>query len=530
MGAKKIIIFGLLIAAAFPRLFAEHDVSLRLGAGVKAPLGLPQFGAGVGGEASLDWAFLNFAGRFDLGVSAGGGFANIPVQVGDPLALLEGRAGPFLRWRPLDRLSFQAGPSAGVYRHSGGEDAGTGGLFSVAFGGDFRLMPYFSLFAGGVYIHRVFDANRPLSTFGASAGIRLNLSEIMGGRARVRIEPTRQYRIFPVSWAWYEHNPVAMVRITNEEPNAITDLSLSFFMDSYMTQPWTFAVLPRLAPGESVELPMTALFNEAMMTLNENVNAHGLIRMQYRSLGAQRVTSSSVQMPIFHRNAFSWDDDRRAAAFVSPNDFAARFFARYVAAAVSSGGLAAERDTPRNVLYAVALFEALRLYGISYVIDPASSFVLMSADAAALDSLNFPYQTLRFRGGDCDDLSILFCSLLEVLGIETAFITVPGHIYAAFDVGDDYWQTGNGDIIEIAGRRWLPVEITVPDQGFARAWRIGALQWARYGDEAELLPVREAWVLYPSVTVPGSGGQLLEMPGWGEIIRATQSQLATIDP
>ena len=117
-----------------------------------------------------------------------------------------------------------------------------------------------------------------------------------------------------------------------------------------------------------------------------------------------------------------------------------------------------------------------------------------------------------------------------MLGIETAFITVPGHIYAAFDVGDDYWLAGNGDIIEIAGRRWLPVEITVPDQGFARAWRIGALQWARYGDEAELLPVREAWVLYPSVTVPGSGGQLLEMPGWGEIIRATQSQLATIDP
>ena len=37
---------------------------------------------------------------------------------------------------------------------------------------------------------------------------------------------------------------------------------------------------------------------------------------------------------------------------------------------------------------------------------------------------------------------------------------------------------------QLAGRRWLPVEITVLDQGFARAWRIGALQWARYGDKA----------------------------------------------
>ena len=71
----------------------------------------------------------------------------------------------------------------------------------------------------------------------------------MGGRARVRLEKTEQRRIFPVSWAWYEKNPVAMVEITNQEPNTITDINLSFFIDSYMSQPWNFAALPRLAPN-----------------------------------------------------------------------------------------------------------------------------------------------------------------------------------------------------------------------------------------------------------------------------------------
>ena len=32
-------------------------------------------------------------------------------------------------------------------------------------------------------------------------------------------------------------------------------------------------------------------------------------------------------------------------------------------------------------------------------------------------------QTLEYRAGDCDDLSILYSALLESVGVETAFIT-----------------------------------------------------------------------------------------------------------
>jgi transglutaminase-like putative cysteine protease len=53
---------------------------------------------------------------------------------------------------------------------------------------------------------------------------------------------------------------------------------------------------------------------------------------------------------------------------------------------------------------------------------------VLSEEAGIPDSLNYPYQTLFYRGGDCDDLSILFCSLMESLGVASAFITVPGHI------------------------------------------------------------------------------------------------------
>ena len=503
-------------------IFAENEFGLRLAPIVEVPIGLSQFSAGMGAEASFDWAFLTFAKKFGLGLSLGGAFASLQVPVlGDSLALLGGKAGPFIRWRPFDRWSFDIGATVGVYQHSRKADSDTRGTFGGVLGAQFHLLPYLSLYAQGGYSYRFYDI-RPLNSIEAALGMRLNLSEIMGGRARVRVDKKEQYRVFPVSWAWYEHNPVAMVQITNDEPNTIKDLNLAFFMDSFMSQPFTFASVPTLSPGESVDLPVTALFNEAMMSLTETVNANGTIQMQYRSLGARKGTVVPVQMPIFHRNTLSWDDDRRAAAFVSPRDSSARLFARYVAAAVESRPK--QGNTPDNVLYAAALFEALRLYGISYVVVPATSFARVASDESVLDNVSYPYQALYYRGGDCSYLSILFCSMLEALNIESAFITIPGHIYIAFNTGDAAWQAGNRNIIEIDGKRWLPVEITVPEEGFSRAWYIGARQWQSNGGDAALYPIREAWETYPSVTVPSSGAHLPEMPDWDDILRALNTE------
>jgi hypothetical protein len=532
---RSVLLFSFLIFHFSFVCFAENEFSLRIAPALEMPLGLPQMGVGFGANADLDWAFLRFANKFDFGVSAGGGFASIAVQTGDPLTLLEGKAGTFVRWRPFDRWAFQAGLNVGAYNHSRGEDSSTAGLFGGSLGAQFHLSPYFSVFADGGYTWRVYSPGRPLPTLDAALGIRINLSEIMGGRTRVRVEKTEQHRVFPVSWAWYENNPVATVIVTNEEPNAITDVNLLFFMDSYMSRPWNFAVLPRLAPGESAEIPLTALFNEVLMNLSNDVNASGVIQMRYRSLGAKKESASSVQMPIHNRNAMNWDDDRRAAAFVSPRDSSALHFARYVAGVVEqtntstlNTNTSTLNNVPSNVRIAVSMFEALRLYGINYVVDPASSYAALSEDASGLDSLNYPYQTLYYRSGDCDDLSILFCSLLEVVGIETAFITIPGHIYMAFEVGDSNWLAGNANIIEIDGKRWLPLEITVTDQGFTRAWRIGAREWRTGGTEAALYPIRSAWELYPAVTVPASGNRLPEMPDQTAVIRAMEVELRLI--
>ena len=101
---KKFLLFLVLTFNFSLVCFAENEFSLRLAPVLEIPLGLPQLGTGIGAAASLDWAFLPFAKKFDLGVSAGGSFASVSVIVGDPLILLEGKLGPFVRWKPYEAI------------------------------------------------------------------------------------------------------------------------------------------------------------------------------------------------------------------------------------------------------------------------------------------------------------------------------------------------------------------------------------------------------------------------------------------
>ena len=512
---KRILAVVLFTAFIVP-VFAEHEFALSLAPVFEIPAGKEYLGPGMGAAAALDWAFLPF-----MGLSAEGGLSILSMEAGGAFTLYRGGIGPFFRWRPFDRWTFRAGVRAGAYQYRWEDYSNTRLFAGGGLRAEFPLWPSISLYAGGDYALHAFSES-PLGSFNLTVGIRLNLSEIMRGEARVRGEKIEQQRIFPVSYAWYRDNPTAVVRITNNEPNTITGVNLSLFMDRYMGQPEVFAVIPSLAPGESAQAPVTALFNEVMLSLTENVNANGQVLINYRSLGVRKEADFSVQMPIYNRNALSWDDDRRAASFVSPRDPAARLFARYVASVTD--GLP-ENGLPRNVRYAAALFDALAAYGINYVIDPASSFVELSEDASAVDSLNYPYQTLYYRGGDCDDLSILYCSMLETLGVDTAFITIPGHIYMAFDTGSENgvpFDTGKDALdalIERDGRYWMPVEITVHGEGFFNAWRIGAREWTANGEERRLYPMRESWTVYPPVTAPGAGDRLPDMPEEGEIVR-----------
>jgi hypothetical protein len=223
----------------------------------------------------------------------------------------------------------------------------------------------------------------------------------------------------------------------------------------------------------------------------------------------------------------TWDDDRKAAAFVTAKDPAVMVF--------SKGVVGLTRDKAPAILNeslttAMSLFSALDRYGLSYVVDPKSSYAELSKSGTTIDYLQFPRLTLEARAGDCDDLSILYAALLESVGVETAFVTVPGHIYLAFSTGlrTDEASRSFSSMAELIVKKdtetndvaWVPVEVTERRGGFMKAWAEGAREWreAETHGSAGFVPVRAAWMEYEPVQLPGSTG--VTLPGSDAIVSA----------
>ncbi|MFA6507810.1 MAG: tetratricopeptide repeat protein, partial [Treponemataceae bacterium] len=204
-------------------------------------------------------------------------------------------------------------------------------------------------------------------------------------------------------------------------------------------------------------------------------------------------------------------------------------YSKYAAGLIRDAGQA---EINQNLRFAMGLFEGLKLYGLNYVIDPTTPYKELSQSKNALDFLQFPNQTLTYKGGDCDDLSILFSSILESVGIKTGFITVPGHIYMAFSLDMEEAEarktfTNAADLIFIDKKTWLPVEITLVNDSFLKAWQIGAKEWydnVKTG-KAEFILIQDAWNQFEPVGIPGEDTRIV-LPPPDQMLIAYQGALS----
>jgi tetratricopeptide (TPR) repeat protein len=86
------------------------------------------------------------------------------------------------------------------------------------------------------------------------------------------------------------------------------------------------------------------------------------------------------------------------------------------------------------------------------------------------------------------------------VGVPTAFITIPEHIYLAFQLQmppDEARKSFQqpGDLIEQGGKAWVPLEITKVQSSFLEAWFAGARQWRenQARTTAKMYPLAECW-------------------------------------
>ncbi len=111
--------------------------------------------------------------------------------------------------------------------------------------------------------------------------------------------------------------------------------------------------------------------------------------------------------------------DKNQTRFIEPDDP----FVKRVADHISS--LFPEDEWVDAALYFVQS-------SIQYVSDPELY--------GAKEFISFPLETLYLQKGDCEDTSILLCSIYEALGIRSALLNYVGHVAVGVFVGenDDY--------------------------------------------------------------------------------------------
>lgn len=470
---------------------ASPNLSLPL-----APAGLYSLAAG----ASLDLRLATNAETFE-GI-ARMGYEGLVIDQGlgtvSVVSVLGGAAWPFIK-----TPAFSLGPTllAGGY---GAFRAGSSALLNPMVQGGLRAelklgAVRLALEPGAEFLISKQDGK--IGPFLASAGLRFSVALTPGGaahRSLLKIGNPSLDPFFPVIYKFYSGNPFGTATITNGERQAITSVEASFFVPAYMDGPQTIAAIPSIKSGESAALSIEALFKNAVLAITETDTAQARIHVKYY-LGKDTYSADwDGTIRIEGRNAIVWNDDRIAAAFVTARDPTVLKLARNTVASLPKDGPSIPSEPIRE---AAILYQSLESYGLKYVIDPKGSYATMKGKAEAVDYLQFPVETLAYKTGDCDDLSTLYLAMLESVGIETAYVTVPGHIYSAFalDAGLDSAKgfIANMDrLIVIDGKPWVPVETTALGKGFAAAWSLGAREWkdaTALGQGPALIPVHDSW-------------------------------------
>ena len=485
-------------------LSADGDVLFSLYPHATVPLGSEkhsiEYGMGFGG--SLAFKPIKY---FSLNVF--GDYMTLSLPNVKSISVLDGGAGASYHVPVSDRININAGLNIGAYRAQFNSTL-SGITAGMNIGISYKINPVVSVDMAAKVSHYAAGNTALLNGMSAVPGITVNLSEMFGKKTSIRMETKEVKPVFPVLYSWYETNPFGTITITNEEDAKIQDVRVSFYQPQYMGHPNVCGVIDQLGKGESLDVNLTAFFNEHMLEMTEKNDTQAIINIEYTCLGQKRNCEYAMVVPVYGRNNMSWSDDRRASVFVSSKDPAAMWFAKYIASIAHEN---MRNGVPDNIQYAMAIFDTLDQFGLNYVIDPSSAFE-DNVGTESIDFLQFPYQTLMYRGGDCDDISILVCSLFEAIGINTAFITIPGHIYMAFDSGlykrEAVEQFGSLDNFIVHGSEvWVPLEITLTDEGFNKAWRVGAREWkvAERNGTAALYKMRDSWQVYKPVNVPDAG-------------------------
>ena len=233
-----------------------------------------------------------------------------------------------------------------------------------------------------------------------------------------------------INYAMQQNGAVAIREITieNRSETPLENLELRITTAPGFAMPFTRHI-DLVPPGKSVTIskPQLILNGDYLAQMTEKVTGlvHVALRRDGKTLVFDNAETTVLAFDEWHGLGIY---PEMLAAFVTPNHPA---LARIIARATeflgkwtgdTSMDAYQSQDPNRVVSQAAAIFTAIKEQAIAYVVPPAS-FERVGQRVRLCDTV------LQQKLGTCLDLTLLYASCLEAVGLHPILITTPGHIF-----------------------------------------------------------------------------------------------------
>ena len=355
----------------------------------------------------------------------------------------------------------------------------------------------------GAYQFQVQAVDRDLNYSETTATVALEIYQ-QTFAAPVRLSALKVEDVFVSFYPAYANQPLGSVQVANQTA-APLEATLRFYIPDLMQQPFEQALT--LDPQANEEVALHANLQDKVLQLQGAVPVQAEIAVAFASGGQTVSIQDKHKLQVYGRGALRWDQVERAAAFITSDAPAVVAFARPLLVAFETQ-VKSLGAPGKNLLQALVLFQGLKEHGVRYLTDANTAYAQASTDKGTIDHIQYPAEVLHKKAGDCDDLTVLFCSLLENAGVATALVDYPGHLFLLFDTGVHRQQAyllplGPGLYVERRDHLWIPLEITKLDADFHQAWRLGAQALNKLSERQQrqlVVDTAEAWAAYPATT------------------------------
>ena len=291
--------------------------------------------------------------------------------------------------------------------------------------------------------------------------------------------------IYTAKKEFYAYNPIGTLDIHNVGKRSIVCqvcLDLPERIGSYKSESL------KIGPDEVKTVPVYLYLTEQRFQ-----EPSSPVQMDIAvEIGEKKHSLSSVPVTVF--DVHSWDGNTWGLRYyLTPNEPAIQTNAKrnYIKSLKDDSLLT---EPPKKMTQLTNFLSELGR-NLHYVQDPTSSLYV--------DRMQYPIETMELQSGDCEDLAVYIASHLMAVGIQCAFVDIKpqareidlptagqrqlGHIFLLVntEIGPECVGELGLKEFQFVSRTsamgkstiWIPIETTVLNQGFDRAFHDGVQQY-----------------------------------------------------